>query len=58
MLFYDINYVLYHVKIPISIPWFERTIKYFFKLVGEKKIGREKSGNLKLLDQSTPCDWE
>ena len=56
MLFYDINYVLYHVKIPISIPWFERTIKYFFKLVGEKKIGREKSGNLKLLDQSTPCD--
>ena len=32
---------------------FRRTIKYFFELVDEK-IGREKTGNFKLLDQLTP----
>ena len=42
------------LKFPFLYVGLGRTIKDFLKLVGEKKIDREKLGNFKSLGQSTP----
>ena len=42
------------LKFPFLYVGFKKTMKNIFKLVGEKKCGREKTGSFKLLDPSTP----
>ena len=45
------------LKFPFLYVGLRKTIKDMFKLVGEKKIGRENPGNFKLLEQSTPRNF-
>ena len=47
---------MYNIVIEFPFLYFglRKTIKDIFKLFGKKKFGREKPGNFKLLDQSTP----